>query len=117
MKHPRMKRAALWLLALCLAAALTGLERPDAAAAEDAGQTVGYYAAWAAARGYGPEDIPAEQFTQINYAFAAIDADTGRLVLEDAARDRKNLAGLTALRRKHPALKIVLSVGGWDHST
>lgn len=117
MKHPRMKRAALWLLALCLAAALTGLERPDAAAAEDAGQTVGYYAAWAAARGYGPEDIPAEQFTQINYAFAAIDADTGRLVLEDAARDRKNLAGLTALRRKNPALKIVLSVGGWDHST
>lgn len=117
MNHPRIKRAAAWLLALCLIGTLTGLKPAGAAAAETAGEVVGYYAAWAAARGYGPEKIPAGRFTQINYAFAAIDGATGKLVLEDAARDRKNLAGLTALRKKDPALKIVLSVGGWDHST
>ncbi len=117
MNHPRIKRAAAWLLTLCLIGTLTGLERTEAAAAEPAGETVGYYAAWAAARGYGPEQIPAGRFTQINYAFAAIDGASGKLVLEDAARDRKNLAGLTALRKQDPALKIVLSVGGWDHST
>lgn len=47
MKHPRMKRAALWLLTLCLSVALTGVNRMDAAAAETAGQVVGYYASWA----------------------------------------------------------------------
>ena len=41
MKHPRMKRAALWLLTLCLSVALTGVNRMDAAAAETAGQVVG----------------------------------------------------------------------------
>ena len=52
MKHPRIKRAALWLLLFCLTAALMGLEPTDAAAAETAGEVVGYYAAWAPWRGW-----------------------------------------------------------------
>ena len=116
MKRPQRKWAAVWLLTICLALTLTGLERP-AAAAETAGEVVGYYASWAPWRGYGPEKVAAEQFTQINYAFAAIDGTTGKAVLENPAHDAKTLAALTALRKKNPDLNIVLSIGGWDGST
>lgn len=117
MKHPRIKRAALWLLTICLAAALTGVEPTDAAAVETAGEVVGYYASWAPYRGYAPSQVNAGQFTQINYAFADISGTTGKVVLTDSARDTKTLKELTALRKKNPDLKIVLSVGGWDYST
>ena len=117
MKHPRMKRTALWLLTLCLAVALTGVNPTDAAAAETAGQVVGYYASWAPARGYGPEKLAAEQFTQINYAFGDISRTTGKVVLANPTQDAKTLAKLTALRKQNPKLKIVLSIGGWDYST
>ena len=101
------------LLALLLPLAGTGWA---SAAGTGQGETVvGYYAAWAPRQGYAPEDIPAERFTQINYAFAGI--RDGRLALSDPARDRKTFRELTALRKKHPGLKIVLSVGGWDEST
>ena len=93
MKRPQRKRAAVWLLTICLALTLTGLERP-AAAAETAGEVVGYYASWAPWRGYGPEKVAAEQFTQINYAFAAIDGTTGKAVLENPAHDAKTLAAM-----------------------
>ena len=117
MKHPRIKRAALWLLTICLAAALTGVEPTDAAAVETAGEVVGYYASWAPYRGYAPSQVNAGQFTQINYAFADISGTPGKVVLTDSARDTKTLKELTALRKKNPDLKIVLSVGGWDYST
>ena len=34
---------------------------------------VGYYAGWAAYRGYTPDQLPAQELTHINYAFAMID--------------------------------------------
>lgn len=117
MKHPRIKRAALWLLTICLAAAMTGVEPLDAAAAETAGEVVGYYASWAPYRGYTPDQLDAGRFTQINYAFADISSTTGKVVLANPTQDAKTLAGLTALRKQNPNLKIVLSVGGWDYST
>lgn len=117
MKHPRMKRAVLWMLMICMTAFLTGLYQPGAAAAQTAGEVVGYYAAWAPWRGYGPEQLDPHQFTQINYAFADINQATGKVVLADPQREKETLAGLTALRKKNPNLKIVLSIGGWDYST
>lgn len=45
-----------------------------------------------------PDQIPAEELTQINYAFAQIDPDSGTILLEDAAQDKKNLAALRKLR-------------------
>lgn len=108
-----MRRVTLLILVLALLLPMAGAGR--ASAAGTGGAVVGYYASWAAGQGYGPESIPAERFTQINYAFAGI--ENGRLALTDPARDGKTLKSLTALRKKHTGLKIVLSAGGWDEST
>jgi len=60
-----------------------------------------------------PAMVPADRLTHINYAFANI-AD-GRVV-EGTERDAANLATLTGLRRTHPHLRILVSVGGWTWS-
>ena len=118
-----LRRAARWCALLCAAALLLGLLPRSAppAAAEDtyaAGQAVvGYYAGWAAYRGYGPDQLPAQALTHINYAFAMIDPDTGALALGDPGQDEKNLAALRSLREEWPHLSLLVSVGGWDYST
>ena len=108
----KARRFALLTLAAALLLSLTDTGR--AAGDGGGGEIVGYYASWAAAQGYGPEEIPAERFTQINYAFVTI--EDGRAALGDPARDGKNLRGLTDLRKRNPELRIVLSLGGWDDS-
>lgn len=108
------KTCRLFLFSLTLTLLFSIAEPMRAFAAGNGGVVVGYYASWAAGQGYGPEDIPAELFTQINYAFAGI--QNGRAVLSAPERDEKNLQGLTALRERNPDLKIVLSLGGWDGS-
>ena len=122
-KRNPLRRAAAWLAAVCLALPL--LTSPAGSAGTEkavstsspAGEVVGYYAGWSSYLGYAPGDIPAEQLTQINYAFAAIDGDTGKLVLDNPTQDKKNFQGLQALKKRNPHLRIVLSVGGWDYST
>ncbi len=96
------------------AAVLTALLLTSAAHAAEP-VSAGYYYG-AAASGYPPENVQTELLTHINYAFAGIEPDTGKLVLSDPVRDQKNLAGLRALRQAEPDLKIVLAVGGWDGS-
>lgn len=77
---------------------------------------VGYYAGWSAYRGYTIDQIPAEQLTHLHYAFAQIDPATGGVALIDPNQDRKNLAALQALKQRNPDLRLILSIGGWDHS-
>jgi chitinase len=60
-----------------------------------------------------PRSIAADKLTHINYAFANI-AD-GRVV-EGFKNDAENYRRLAALRRQHPHLKILVSVGGWTWS-
>lgn len=110
----KTRRLTLLMLIFTLLLPLTAGERASAAGAGE-GAVVGYYAAWASGQGYKPDQLPAEQFTQINYAFGKI--ENGKAGLSDPSRDRTNLQGLTALRRRNPGLKIVLSIGGWDEST
>ena len=123
------RRLRAWLAMLSLSLLLTAWPHSSASAAgsneADAnvqtasavgGATVGYYAGWASYQGYQPKDIPAEDLTQINYAFAAIDGDTGKLVLDNPTQDKKNLSGLLALKKRNPALRVLISVGGWDYS-
>ena len=104
-------RLTLLILVFALLASLGGTGR---AAGTGEGAVVGYYAAWASGQGYPPDKLPAERFTQINYAFAKI--ENGKLALADPDRDGKTLGELTALRKRNPDLKIVLSAGGWDES-
>jgi chitinase len=60
-----------------------------------------------------PAEITVERLTHINYAFALI--GDGRVV-EGSPRDGENLRVLTVLRRQHPHLRILVSVGGWTGS-
>ncbi len=64
---------------------------------------VGYYAGWK------DTDVDPRKLTVVNYAFIEIDWSLG-------GRDRDNLAKLAALRKQHPHLKLVASIGGWTRS-
>ena len=113
------KRAAAGLAAMCLT--LLALSIPTEAGLkrgtyEFSGEVVGYYAGWAAYQGFTPDQIPAEELTQVNYAFAQIDPDSGTIMLEDQTQDKKNLAALRKLRTRNPQLKLLISVGGWSDS-
>ena len=58
---------------------------------------VGYYAGWAAYSGYTPANVPADELTHINYAFANISDDL-KIVMGDPAVDPGNFAKLRALK-------------------
>jgi chitinase len=60
-----------------------------------------------------PATIAADKLTHINYAFANIKDGE---VVEGFARDAENFKILADLRRAHPHLRILVSVGGWTWS-
>ena len=60
-----------------------------------------------------PAHITVDGLTHINYAFANI---RNGEVVEGSTHDAENLKTLTNLRRTHPRLKILVSVGGWTWS-
>lgn len=76
---------------------------------------VGYYAGWASYSGFHVTDIDASKLTHINYAFANI-SDDGEIVVGDSASDYENFKQLQQLKKKHPHLKTMISVGGWTWS-
>jgi chitinase len=60
-----------------------------------------------------PAGLAADQLTHINYAFANV--REGRVV-EGFDRDAENFKVLAEVRRAHPHLKVLVSVGGWTWS-
>jgi chitinase len=91
---------------------------------------VGYYPSWDAYSGYFAEGIRGELLTHINYAFANI-SDGGLAVLGDPCLDigdclpargetpptpGGNFAHLLRLKERHPHLRILVSIGGWNWS-
>ena len=58
-------------------------------------------------------EIRADKLTHVNFAFANV---VGGRVVEGSPRDAENLRVLTGLRRDHPHLRILVSVGGWTWS-
>lgn len=60
-----------------------------------------------------PKQIAADKLTHINYAFANL---LDGKVVEGFANDAENLQLLGSLRRDHPHLKVLVSVGGWTWS-
>ena len=105
--------------ARALLASIALLAAPTAAPAQDVPpppRVIGYLADWTLANPsrYRIDDVPADRLTHINLAFAAITPDGG--IAHPAGRRGDVLAGLRELKRKHPHLKTLISVGGWGGS-
>jgi chitinase len=85
---------------------------------------VAYFAEWNVySRNYNMRDIPAEKLTHVNYAFAKIVG--GQCAVSDVfaatgkAPDDKQKGGfneLQQLKKQHPRLKTLISIGGWTLS-
>ncbi|MBV8656363.1 MAG: glycoside hydrolase family 18 protein [Burkholderiales bacterium] len=98
-----------------MAACATRPQAPVEAAAVPAYRVVGYYAGWATAeRQFPPARVDTHRLTHINYAFAVI-AD-GVVALRAPKTDPNNIAALQALKQSNPALKTLISIGGWADS-
>jgi chitinase len=112
---------------------ISGLLLSPASAAppeKDSSRVVGYYTEWSIYdRKFNVADIPAAQLTHINYAFAKIHNGECAQVdsyaaVEKAAPGEKWVDGelrgsfkqLQLLKKKHPHLKTLISVGGWTLS-
>ena len=118
-----------WLLA-ALMPMLGGNTEGRKAADGPPHRVVGYFAEWGIyQRKYLVTDIPAAKLTHVNYAFARIVDGKCAIVDAYAAVDRAypgdkwdpgekrgNFKQLTLLRKKHPHLKTLISVGGWTLS-
>lgn len=99
------------------------------ASAHPAPRAVGYYTSWSVyARAFQVADIPAADLTHVNYAFADV-SPAGECVLFDPFADvqqpyagdgggpvRGNFRQLQILKAQYPALRTLISVGGWTLS-
>ncbi|WP_141059542.1 glycoside hydrolase family 18 protein [Stenotrophomonas rhizophila] len=101
-----MFRQRLAVLAACAAAALS----LAASAAEPPSKVIGAYYPGGSAERYPVADIPADTLTHLFYAFATIDA--GRCVVGPQAD--AHFKSLAALKRAHPQLHTLISIGGWN---
>lgn len=78
-------------------------------------KVVGYYASWAAYQGFSPDQIDVRKLTHLNYAFANIGNDL-KIALGYPDIDIANFNRLNDLKKGHPHLKTLISVGGWTWS-
>ncbi|MBR5486169.1 MAG: glycoside hydrolase family 18 protein, partial [Oscillospiraceae bacterium] len=78
---------------------------------EDGKYVVGYFASW----GKDADKLDGDKLTHINYAFADI-GDDMRVKMAQPNADVKNFEDLRELKRKHPHLKTLISIGGWGFS-
>lgn len=61
-----------------------------------------------------PSQIAAAKLTHINYAFVNI--KDNKAFLQNLKKDSTNFARLNTLKQQNPALKILISIGGWSWS-
>lgn len=80
-------------------------------------RVIGYFAeADVIPRAYSVESVPAGALDVLTYASVEPAAD-GTVHALNAAVAARSMSALNSLRQKNPALKIMLSVGGWAHSS
>ncbi|KAF8764503.1 Endochitinase like protein [Argiope bruennichi] len=95
------------------------IEMYNAGVHQERGKIVCYYSAWAYTRpepwNYDIEHIPGDLCTDIIYSFVGLNNQTWELFAIDPEYDleRGGYKKFTALRVKHPHLKLLLAVGGW----
>lgn len=100
-----MFRQTLAVLAVLVAAAVPGAVHAAPAQSPIFGA---YYPGGSAGR-YPVSGIPAERLTHLFYAFSTI--EDGRCVI--GADASKNVAELADLKKAHPHLRTLISIGGW----
>ena len=79
----------------------------------------GCWPSWKAGEGQNPSDIDIETITHVNYCFAAVDGEKGRVYFEDKKINeemevdgaRGCLRAWTQRRHQKPSLKIILTIG------
>jgi chitinase len=110
-----MRPAILGCFALCLLA-LFAFRRPSANRDDRPAKTP--YVVIAYVGGYrglvNTDSIEVEKLTHINYAF--VDIRDGRAWLHNERTDTINLRRLAGTRLRNPALRILISIGGWGWS-
>jgi len=74
-----------------------------------------YYPSWALYDGFGPSEIPFDNVSLVVYAFLRPLAN-GTVVFGDPYADGINLEELRGLKRAHPDVRFLASVGGWTFS-
>lgn len=121
-------RRRLWAAGALAAAVLVSVPSAGGWQSPPAMKVIGYYADWTAAR-YPLAGIPAAKLTHVNYAFAKIGPDN-RLTWNASAASEQVYPGdcsepscrhglfnqITLVKRRHPHLQFLLSVGGWTDS-
>jgi chitinase len=128
-----MKRVlfALFLPAMVFTLAAKADDKPPAVEVPKDKRVVAYFTEWGVyGRKYHVADIPATKVTHINYAFAKVTEqgtcepyDTYAAVEKaypgdkpDGPGVRGNFNQLQLLKKKHPHLRTLISVGGWTLS-
>ena len=77
---------------------------------------VGYFPSWGIhAHNYHVGDIPADRLSHVIYAFADV-SKNGTCVSINENDDKINFSQLAQLKRQHPKLQTLISVGGASHS-
>lgn len=96
-------------VSIALAVLLASIVPVIAHAGEPAEHVVGAYYPGGSSSRYPVSRIPAGRLTHLFYAFARI--EKGRCVVNEQATE--HFAALAALKRRHPHLRTVISIGGW----
>ncbi|KAF2994063.1 hypothetical protein E8E13_002284 [Curvularia kusanoi] len=89
-------------------------------------RAIAYYPSWAIyARGYLPENVPADKLTHLLYAFADNKPD-GTVFLGDGTIGEEEvdwkpdwyttIENLNLLKRRNKNMKLLLSIGGWQNA-
>lgn len=99
------RHSILALAALIAACVLTPVRAADAPPA-----VIGAYYPGGSAERYPLASIPADTLTHLFYAFARI--EKGQCVIDANAPD--HFKALAALKRAHPQLSSMISIGGWN---
>ncbi|MCF7752544.1 glycoside hydrolase family 18 protein [Bacillus subtilis subsp. subtilis] len=95
---------------IVLALLAAGVMSTAAAAAEALPRVIGAYYPGGSAERYPIAGIPADTLTHLFYAFATI--EQGRCVV--GAQAEAHFKALATLKRDHPTLHTLISIGGWN---